>query len=59
MAIDQPTHHLRFASGPERGRAGILAALDCNQAVNDVAAFDQKLVHRLVDMVDLLSQIGQ
>jgi hypothetical protein len=59
MPLDQPTHHLRFASGPKRGCTSILAALDSNQAVNDVAALDQKLVHRLVDTVDLLSQIGQ
>ena len=53
MTVDQLAHHLCFAGRPERGRAGILAALDRDQAVYDLSAFDQKPVHCLVDTVDL------
>ena len=33
--------------------------LDRDQAVDDLAALHQEPVHRLVDAVDLLAQIGQ
>ena len=33
--------------------------LDLDQTVDDLAALDQEAVHRLVDAVDLLAQIGQ
>ena len=58
MPFDQPAHHLGFARGPE-SRAGLLAALDRDQPVDDLAALHQELVHRLVDTVDLLAQVGQ
>ena len=58
MPLDQPAHHLGFARGTE-GRAGILALLDRDQPVDDVAALHQQAVHRLVDPVDLLAEFGQ
>ena len=41
VALDQPSHHLGFARGAECRGAGILAALDRDQAVDDLAALDQ------------------
>ncbi len=58
MPLDQPAHHLGLARRAER-RAGLLAALGRDQPVDDLAALHQQLVHRLVDAVDLLAQIGE
>src|SRR5512146_2052775 len=52
---NQPSHHLRFARGPEGRCAGILASLDGDQSVDNFAALDQKLVHSLIDAIDLLA----
>ena len=58
MAVDQPSHHLRFARGAECG-AGFLRLLRGNEAIDDLAALHQEAVHRLVDAVDFAPQIGE
>jgi hypothetical protein len=58
MAIDQPTHHVGLARGAKRG-ALFLGLLDLDQTIDDLAALDQKAMHRRVDAVDVTSQIRQ
>ena len=59
MALDQPPHHVglaRRAGTPSRSPGVCLTAIS---AVDDLAALHQKPVHRLVDAVDLLAQVGE
>ncbi len=58
MALDQAAHHVGLARRAEGG-AGFLGLFDRDQAVDDLAALDQELVHRLVDAIDLAPQIGE
>ncbi len=58
MALDQAAHHLGLARRTERG-AGLLGALDRDQALDDLAALHEQAVHRLVDAVDLAPQVGE
>jgi homoserine O-acetyltransferase len=56
--LHQPAHHVGLARRAER-RAGFLGLLHRDQALDDLAALDQKRVHRLVDAVDLAPQVGE
>ncbi len=58
MALGERPHHRRLAPGPEGG-AGFRRLLDRDQAVDDLAALHQQAMHRLVDAVDLLPQLGE
>ena len=58
MALDQAAHHLGLARRAERG-AGLLALLDRDQPVDDLATLDQELVHALVDAIDVAPQVGE
>src|SRR6185437_3303496 len=51
MSLYQPPHHLGFARRAESRCARILASLDGNETIDDLAALDQKLVHRLINAV--------
>jgi hypothetical protein len=37
----------------------VLTSFNRNKSVNDLAALDQKLMHRFVDAVDLLAKVRQ
>ena len=52
MAPNEPAHHVGLTRGAEGG-TGFLRLLDRDQMVDDLAALDQELVHRLVDAIDL------
>jgi hypothetical protein len=58
MALDETPHHVGLARRAERG-AGFLGLLDRDQSFDDLAALDQKRVHRLVDPVDFATQLGK
>src|SRR3954470_13573367 len=58
MAVDQASHHLSFARRPERGPA-LLRLLHGDEAVDDLAALHQQVMHRSIDAVDLAPQIGK
>ena len=58
MALDETPHHVGLARRAERG-AGFLGLLDRDQSFDDLAALDQERVHRLVDPIDLATQLGK
>ena len=58
VALGQRPHHRGLAAGPEGG-AGFGGLLHGDQPVDDRAALHEEPVHRLVDAVDLLAQIGK
>ena len=58
MPLHQAPHHVGLA-GRAEGRAGFFGLLDRDQGVDDLAALEQELVHRLVDAIDLAPQIGE
>jgi hypothetical protein len=58
VAIDQAAHHLGLARGAEGG-ARLLCLLHRDQAIDDLAALHQEGVHRLIDAIDFLPQIGK
>ena len=58
MALHQPPHHVGLARGAEGG-AGFFGLFHRDQAVDNLAALDQELVHRLIDAIDLEPQIGK
>ena len=58
MPPHQAAHHVGLARRTERG-AGLFRLLYRDQLVDDLAAFDQELVHRRVDAIDIAPQIGE
>ena len=58
MALGERPHHRGLAARSEGG-AGFAGFLDGDQPVDDLAALHQQAVHRLVDAIDLLPQLGE
>jgi hypothetical protein len=58
VAPGQQPHHRGLAAGPEGG-SGLGGLLHRDQPVDDLAALDQEPVHRLVDAVYLLPEVGE
>ncbi len=58
MAADQPAHHVGLARGA-KGRAYFLGLFHRDQAVDDLTALHQQLVHRGIDAIDVAPYVGE
>jgi hypothetical protein len=58
VALHEATHHLRFSRRPERG-TGFLGLLRFDQAVDDLAALNEQVVHCLIEAIDLPSELNK